>query len=728
MAYTVIRFPVPGGGGGTPPPTNGFITPVYITGGNNIGFPNPFDIVDVGALLASQQQLNGTAVPTADKHLTVAAFDAVIPIAYGHVKVPALLANAVTYNGNWHFWCLWSVGEIDAVEALYINDAVPGFGFSQSALGTDPQPMIGSLFLPLSVWYQTKFGGSTTFDQTAPGIAHSDLIAPVGDIDQPPTLNAVLRGKKLYDPRQVYASSLLPATWVYSRNAALVLADFLRSTKYGAGVAVDDASLVAAADACDADGITIDMLVDRKTPLSDWVATLQTAANCQIDRSGNTVKLIPDALRSSVATFNHSAGQILSVEKEAMQRRRDLPTVIEIIYTDATETTWKDASIIIQRDGVADGTTPWRKSTVRMPWIVESGDGLGIASANKAGYLRMNKAWLRQPAFTTNVMDEGLRPVVGDAIALTYPDSGYSSLKFKLSGAQPTQQGWALAGFYDDPNAYVDDAIAPPTVPPGLPPDPFTVPAIRGLSAIEDPLHPRLIASWLPPQIVTLAGIVPYPYVKDYPITFELIGGSPSLADSGHARPRTSPSFESVDLNTGADYLITVWVRNIFGIIGPPTSIVAHVNATVYTAFRYAFQTANLVNMAELFDWHDGHTFWQTEMGDVWNPTFPNPMDTYTNALATYHTPGTSTLTTEVADAAVPFTGDWFSSMVRSDINGAGNEYTELNASVASPLTRHAAPVFLAGTGRFVALSSEATTTGTQRVDALGEVTVTVTR
>lgn len=730
MGYSIIRFPVPGGGG-KPASSNGFgfIKPIgrqsRLDPSHDIGViaHGPYDIVDVGALLASQAELNRTATPLADKHLTVAAFDSPIPVPYGHIKVPALLANAVTWNNNWYFWCLWGRGPIDAVESLYINDLAPAFGFSESKLGDPGQTIIGAMFIPMTTWYRAKTGSTTaTFDQTAPGIAHSVIIAPVGDIEQPPTLNAILRGLKIYDPRDPHQSLGDPTTWRYSNNAALCLADFLRSRVYGAGMAVDDNSLITAADAADDHLRTVNLLIDKKAQLSDWVATLQQAANCRLDLGEASVKLVPDAYTAAVATYSHINGDILSVTKEAMDNRKNLPTVVEVVYSDASETTWKDATVNVQRPGVAEGTLPWRKSTVRMPWIVDYGNGVGKSQALRECFLRMNQAWLRLPKLAIGVMDEGVIPAVGDAVGLVYPDSGYVAY-FKVDDSQATDSGWGLACFYDDPGAYNDTSIAEPT-PPTPNPDPFAIPPVRNLAATEDPIDPKLITTWLPP--------LNYPYVLDYPFTVDLVGGSPSrVYDSNPPnRPaiaRPDPSFTTPDLIPGNDYSITVWVRNVFGMLGPPTTIIAHVNALTYVAFRYTFTTPTLVNMKRLFDWSTGRYYWVTSMGNIWNPTFPNLLNTYTNPIFTYHTPGTSTLTTEVADALRSYTGDWESTLDRSDINGIGAQYIELSTTSPSSRTRHAGVSFT-GTGRYVALSSEATGSGTQRVDDLGEISVTVTR
>lgn len=722
MALPIIHFPVvrkpPSGG-------FGFIKPIRIPGGNNIGLPDPFSIVDVGTLLAQQEQLNRTAVPTADKHLTVAAFDSTISVPYGHIKVPALLANAVVWNGYWFFWCLWGVGVIDAVESITINDgAVISTGFDNyTGTQTTVDP---ALSMAIGVVYRLLYNNPLlNFDQYCPGIAYSAVTAAVADITEPPTINAVLRGKKIYDPRISYHVLNDATTWSYSRNAALILGDFLRNRDYGAGLVVDDLALANAADACDAEGRTADILVDRKTKLSDWVATLQEAANCFIDTSGAAAELIPDVLGTSVATFSHLNGDIMGVSAEEGHAKTQLPTVMEIKYTDATLVTWKDASVQIERVGVDAGTVPWRKSSVSMPWITEFGDGLGVAYATRQAYLRMNKLWLRIPTMTAAVMDEGFSPRVGERIAVNYSDSGYRNIPLKIAAQKANADGWALGVFYDDPNAYVDDHIADP-IPPTSEPDPFNVPAVRRLVGFEDPVDPKIIATWLPPQYITLSGIRLWPYVKDYPWRIDEVGASPSGADSGHASPSTLPSLRSIDLIPGNDYDVTVWVRSVFGQIGPPTTVRVHINAIVYVAFRYTFTTATLVNMVQLYNYGAGRYYWLTNMGDIWNPTFTNPLDTYTNPLATYHTPGTSTLTTETADATAVFDGDWAGTVATINVSGVSIQYIELGLT-PSPLTRHAGALFT-GPGRYVALSSEATGTGTQRVDDLGDIAITVTR
>jgi hypothetical protein len=469
MAYHTITFPTTGRGPAGP------AAPAA---------PSGFDVVDVGSLLGRQEQLNRTAAPAADKHITFSALDSIIPIPYGRVRVPAMLANAVTWNNYWFFWCLWGAGPVQAIEVIYINDVpypTPPLTISvaQSHLGTYTQTVDPVLGLPLTVWYQTRTGDLTTFfNEAAPGIAYTTLTAPIANVEQPPTINAILQGRKLYDPRDGAQSLNDDSTWLYSRNPSLILADFLTSQRYGASEVVDWTSVAVSADANDAYGRTADFLVDKQTKVSDWIATMQTAANCWLARGDNGWVFKPDELTASVATFSHAAGNILKVRDEAFENRGNQPTVMEVIYTDKTTPQWSDASApvpLVMLPGVDTFAVPWRKSTVRMPWIDNK------LLAGKEAFLRFNKLRLRDPKFVLEVMDEGLPLQVGDAITVTYPDSGYDAIPAKITAIKPTPAGYALAVFFDDPNAYGDTEVKEPTF--FTIGNPFEVPPVTNLVA-----------------------------------------------------------------------------------------------------------------------------------------------------------------------------------------------------------------------------------------------------
>jgi hypothetical protein len=87
-----------------------------------------------------------------------------------------------------------------------------------------------------------------------------------------PTITADVRGRTLYDPR--IASGEVPVEQTrYSNNPALVLRDYLSNSLYGRGIAssaIDDASIAAAANACD---------VRITAPSFSDIFTVSTATN-----------------------------------------------------------------------------------------------------------------------------------------------------------------------------------------------------------------------------------------------------------------------------------------------------------------------------------------------------------------------------------------------------------------------------------------------------------------
>lgn len=71
-----------------------------------------------------------------------------------------------------------------------------------------------------------------------------------------PKVTVVLKGRKVYDPRESSHSSSNSATWEYSDNPVLCLYDYLTDTQYGAGLSrslFDETEIESAADYCDED-------------------------------------------------------------------------------------------------------------------------------------------------------------------------------------------------------------------------------------------------------------------------------------------------------------------------------------------------------------------------------------------------------------------------------------------------------------------------------------------
>lgn len=120
-----------------------------------------------------------------------------------------------------------------------------------------------------------------------------------------PQVTAVIKGKKVYDPRTT--------TTVYSNNAALCVRDYIVSDLGMADDQVDDVYFTVAANDCDDDitlaaggtqkRYTIDGVINSGQAKGEILADLMTSCNGQLYRSGGKWKLKVGVFTSSVKTF-----------------------------------------------------------------------------------------------------------------------------------------------------------------------------------------------------------------------------------------------------------------------------------------------------------------------------------------------------------------------------------------------------------------------------------------
>lgn len=120
-----------------------------------------------------------------------------------------------------------------------------------------------------------------------------------------PTFTAIVKGKKLYDPRT--------ETTAYSNNAALAIRDYIASSQGLNDSAVDDVYFAAAADDCD-DAIplsgggtqaryTIDGVINAESTIGNALADMMEACNGALFFSGGLWKLKAGVYSASVKSF-----------------------------------------------------------------------------------------------------------------------------------------------------------------------------------------------------------------------------------------------------------------------------------------------------------------------------------------------------------------------------------------------------------------------------------------
>ena len=240
-------------------------------------------------------------------------------LIYGRTRIGGTIVyvdTTGTDNEYLHFVVVLAGHEIDAYEAVYFNDEKVWQGTYQSGWGS---------------YARIKFykGDQTTADSnlvsestpwTSNHILNGNAYMYVRlkyDADQfpngIPNISAIVRGKKIYDPRQDSTSTHYDAsvgvnthrvndasTWTWSQNPALAVRDYLVDTQYGLGetaAAINSAALVTAADYCD---------VDTDTN-SDPIPALQI--NGVVDTANSRKENIDSMLSAMGGMLVYSGGQ-----------------------------------------------------------------------------------------------------------------------------------------------------------------------------------------------------------------------------------------------------------------------------------------------------------------------------------------------------------------------------------------------------------------------------------
>jgi len=156
---------------------------------------------------------------------------------------------------------VWGQGEITDIERFWIDGDVstakrfqkrPYFR-AASKFGTEGQMAAGELVSGHSEWGSTHKGAGVAY--TWSRFFNSSKYP---EFTSEPRLNALVKGLKLYDPRDAGQSFSDPSTWGFSTNRALIILNYLMAG-HGFGAGEDDldlASFAAAADVCD-EAVTI---------------------------------------------------------------------------------------------------------------------------------------------------------------------------------------------------------------------------------------------------------------------------------------------------------------------------------------------------------------------------------------------------------------------------------------------------------------------------------------
>ena len=184
-------------------------------------------------------------------------------IVYGQMRMGGVLTYAETHgedNKYLNMIITLAGHEIQAIDSVLWGDLTLTFsgsdGYATNAELQHPKGNESLLFLSKNLGADSQTADS---DLTGLGLSwganhrqrgcpnlYLRLHAEQERMNSIENVTAIVRGKKVYDPRTT--------TTYYSNNAALCVADYLMDTRYGFGIPlarIDSASLIAAANVCD---------------------------------------------------------------------------------------------------------------------------------------------------------------------------------------------------------------------------------------------------------------------------------------------------------------------------------------------------------------------------------------------------------------------------------------------------------------------------------------------
>lgn len=402
------------------------------------------------------QSVNAAAAGTDARQLAAAGAGQVVPLVYGEDRLGGLILNVLptTAGGTTvAVQVLWAFASDSVNDVRWNDQALPGGVTATHYTGTQTSAdtTLVSAFAAQGI----------TYGDTLNGFAYSVFTFAASLFDGQLNFSARIRGRKLYDSRLdstaggTGAHRLVDSTtWTWSDCPALALADFLRSTVYGAGATVDNGTVAAVANANDAligspseKRRVVGVSFAAPADVASVADALRVYAGCWLLPGVNGIKLLADADGASQATYAHDSGQIYSIEPLTLRDLGNTPTVVEVLYTDTSRIPYREGRASATLSG-AGTTLPWRVSQVRLPGIKRH------SQAYREAVERLNKLTLMDISTVVEVFDQGIQHDPGDIITITHP-IGLTSKLMRVADVAMTALGrWRLSVVEHDAAAY----------------------------------------------------------------------------------------------------------------------------------------------------------------------------------------------------------------------------------------------------------------------------------
>ena len=365
-------------------------------------------------------------------------------LVYGQIRVGGqivFIANSGQTNEYLHLAVAFASHEIESFEEFWLNDKKV---YENGAVTSDWSDVVTI----------TKFDGTqTTADSTLTsvsnkwtsnhvlnGIAYAHFRLKWDQDKFPqgvPNISAVLKGKKVYDPRDTNQSATDSSTWTYSQNPALCLRDYLVDSKYGLGedhTLIDDTALEDAADLCDesvslSGGGTqnrykLNGVIDTSNQIKDNIEQMLSAMGGRVSYSGGKYFIAGAEYQAPTVSFDE-ADVVSDIQVQTKQSRRGAYNGVKGIFV-SEEKDYKvlDYPAQISSTYATEDGDPIYLD-MPLPFVTNNFQAQRIA---KIALLRSRQ----QTVVTMTVNLKGLRVKVGDTINVSNTHLGYSSKVFEV--------------------------------------------------------------------------------------------------------------------------------------------------------------------------------------------------------------------------------------------------------------------------------------------------------
>jgi len=584
-------------------------------------------------------------------------------IIYGRCRVSGTIvyiSTTGTKNEYLHLVVALAGHEVEAIDTIYFNDEeVPLSGNQPTGFYSGVALINKKLGVPNDTADQDLINatvnltdGKWTSDHKLSGIAYL-YVRLTWDAEKYPSgipnISAVVRGKKVFDPRN--------SQTVYSANAALCLRDYL-TTSLGMGMTtaeMDDTAFGVAANICD-ENVEIkpvttptpteenryeaNGVVSTSASPDENIGKLLSAMGGLIAYTGGKIAPYAAAYRIPTVTFSekHFVGPI-SVQTRTSARDR-VNSVKGVYLSEINNWQVTDFPTITDATYVSDDNGVVFFRDVVLPFTTSS------SCAQRLAVIELRRA-REEITMSARFRLEAMQVRAGDTVMITNSKLGFSSKVFEVmewnfaSGGNPPEVFVDMTLRETDSSVYswnVTDEIYTAGALNTTLPDPFTISAPSGLTLTangttqliqaDGTALPRILVAWTAPAeaFIQSGGVVGIEYKESTSatyLTWSRVGGDQTR------------DFISSDVKIGLTYDVRIYGESYFGVstsyLTAQTGVAKDTTAPVTpTGLTAVVGTGRAVSL----DWNDNTEPDFSEYGIYRNTTAVTPANANTNKIA----------------------------------------------------------------------------------------------